>query len=533
MRRWAQLSVSIVLAAQGAHAGEIQLRIAPPEPEWLSATTSAQPPVQSAGVSVPALDRAAALGDGDPLVLGEPSSREPGAAPAVSVTYGPEGLLTQPEEQIVLEITPFLVSGNYAAVLGRIRATHAVELSRLEAGDIEGFLRISMPTDGRPQAYMTGNRFGDRAGMGVPPSYISATMLYLIGQTYFALEQYLPAETAFTLALAPLPNHIRAHESLGMLYLATDRYSEARVHLARAVELGRSTASIHSALGYLEQRTRHYWAAADAFQRALALEPRHRAAQRGLLHALTETREHAKALALVEQLLRDEPDDAALWLYRAQIALSSGARASAVASLETALRLGDDSPANRQACIALHIESGNIARAAELLQSSSARELDFALIEQALDWLANENEWSSFRALLASLDEEPLGVVQQSRLLTRRASLALHDGNRRAASTALQQALALDPANGGALLALGQIYRAERDYGRADLLLQRAGAYNAFRDDALVARADVAIDQQRFDEALMLLRNVVSSTSAGRERSIATLENLVLLRTQR
>jgi tetratricopeptide (TPR) repeat protein len=319
-----------------------------------------------------------------------------------------------------------------------------------------------------------------------------------------------------------------------MLYLQTARYADARRHLARAVELGRKTAHVLSAFGYLELETHRYSAAASAFQRALALEPSQRGAQRGLLHALTETRELAQARALVEQLLQAEPDDPGLWLYRAQIALAADERAAALASLETALRLGDDSAANRHACVALHVESGNVARAADLLRGSSDRGLDFALADQVLGWLANEGEWDRFRELSTSVDRSALGAAQQSRLLTRRASLALHDGNRRAASAALQEALALDPSNADALMALGQLYHGDRDYGRADLLFQRASAYTPVRENALIARADVAIDQQNFDGAIAHLRGVVDVNPARADlrRNIDLLENLLLLRTQ-
>jgi tetratricopeptide (TPR) repeat protein len=222
-------------------------------------------------------------------------------------------------------------------------------------------------------------------------------------------------------------------------------------------------------------------------------------------------------------------------LYRAQITLAAGERALAVASLETALRLGDDSAANRLTCIALHIESGNMARAVDLLQGSSARGLEFSLVDEALGWLADENEWDAFRALSGSVDRAALGSVEQSRLLTRRASLSLRDGNRRAASTALQEALALDPSNADALMALGQMYRAERDYGRADLLFQRASAYATVRENALVARANVAIDQENFDRAIAHLRDVAIANPAPTDlrRNIGVLEELVLLRTQR
>ena len=273
-------------------------------------------------------------------------------------------------------------------------------------------------------------------------------------------------------------------------------------------------------MGYLEQQTRRYWAAAAAFQRSLAL---------------TETRDFTKARALVEELLRAEPHDLDLWLYRAQIELSANDQAAALASLETALRLGDDSVANRATCIALHIKSGSIARAMQLMQGSAARGLEYPLVEEALSWLANNNRWDDFRELAASVDRAALGAVAQSRLLTLRASLALHDGNRRAASSALQEALGLDPSNGDALLALGRIYRTERDYGRADLLFQRASSYGPVRENALVASAEIAIDQENFESAIAHLRNVVTANPARADlrRNIALLERPALLRTQR
>ncbi len=542
IKRWVQVWLGIAMLAQAAYAAEIELEISLPEPDWLL------PPEISPG----------------PCSLANGFRIE-----ACPKQLTPEGIANVGEQSLIVELGPLFAAGNYEAVLARIALNYGIELVLLEAGDIDGFRATRVPAVGggafRPppgargrdapsmgftmdrsavplanspgQLTNTGARGGSgatRASNRAPPDTISASILYIIGHSYFSLQRDLPAETAFKLVFDALPNHVRAHESLAMLYLRTERYADARVHLSALAELGRNTAHVHSATGYLEQKTRRYWAAANAFQKALVLEPDNRTALRGLLHALTETREHAKAKVLVEQLLQKEPDDRELWLYRAHIALAAGERASAVASLETALRLGDDSIANRQACIALHMESGNIARAVDLLQRSAARGLAFALVDQALGWLANENEWDRFREFLASVDRETLGGVEQSRLLTRRASLSLRDGNRRAASTALQEALALDPSNADALMALGQVYRSESDYGRADLLFQRASAYGAARENALVARAEVAMAQENFDGAIDHLRNAVAGNPARADlrRNIDLLEDLVLLRTQ-
>jgi tetratricopeptide (TPR) repeat protein len=530
MKRWEILWLSTaVIAPVVADAAEIELTIAPPEPRWLL------PPQISPG----------------PCNLFEGWRLE-----ACPTQLQPEGIAEVVERSLVVELVPLLAAGDYEAVLSRIGLNYGLELVLLEAGDIDGFRRTRVPTGGGTPRPPIGTRgrsspsmdlYSERSGgpppgsgatrpgaTGRSPDTISASILYVIGHSYFSLQRYRPAEIAFRLVLDALPNHVRAHESLAMLYLQTERYADAREHLARVLELGRNTAHVHSAVGYLEQKTHRYSAAAAAFQRALVLAPDDAGTQRGLLHALTETREHGKARALVEQLLRQEPDDPALWLYRATITLAGGERAAALSSLETALRLGDDSPANRKTCVVLHIESGNMARAVELLLGSSI-ELEFPLLDQALGWLENANEWEDFRALFASVDRATLGGAEQSRLSTRRASLALRDGNRGAASTALQEALTADPSNAEALLALGRLYRTERDFGRADLLLQRAGAYAATREPALLGRAALAIEQDDFEGALTLLRDVVAASPAHADlrRSIDSLENVLLLRMQR
>jgi tetratricopeptide (TPR) repeat protein len=93
----------------------------------------------------------------------------------------------------------------------------------------------------------------------------------------------------------------------------------------------------------------------------------------------------------------------------------------------------------------------------------------------------------------------------------------------------------LEASNAEARVLLGQTYRADGDYGRADLLFQRASAYASVRENALIARADVAVDQEDFGGAIPHLSNAVVGNPARADlrRSIDVLEDLVLLRTQR
>jgi tetratricopeptide (TPR) repeat protein len=434
-----------------------------------------------------------------------------------------EGLPYLTENQLIIELLMLYGSGDYEAALTRARERFGAEMALLETGDPLGLLAARVGPGRLP----------------IPPTgeeNISASVLYVVGVTYLELEQYVPAEAALKAALVPLPDYLRVHEALGYLYLRTERYAEARVHLTRATELGLTTAGIYVSLAAVNAKTENWWGAASAFQQALAIEPENRSWQSGLLQALNETQQYTAGLALVEQMLQAEPDDDVLWLYRAHMAINANQRDSALTSLEMAIRLGDDSVANKQVAATLHMERGSVARAVELLKSAAAEDLEFEYIDQALVWLGYENEWDYFRELLAAAEARraSLDDLQRSLLVTRRAGLELHDGNRRVAIVSLQEAVELDASNADALMTLGQAYYDERDLNRAETMFQRAIVFDLYRENALVSLAQIAIDQQNFERAIELMRDVVSRNPARTDlqRNVDVLENLVLARTR-
>jgi tetratricopeptide (TPR) repeat protein len=476
MKSWAQLGLIIVVLARAAYAAETDLAVDLPD-----------------------------------VVLTLPRVNPP--------HFQREGLPYPTENQLATELLTLIDRQDYKGALDRARETFGPMLGVLETGDPVGLVARSAGP-GRLQLPRSGGED------------VSSTVLYLIGVAYIYLEQWVPAEAALKAALVPLPDYQRVHEALGQLYMRTDRFEDARMHLTRAAELGLNTAQLHGALGYINYKSKNWWGMASAYQQALALEPDVRDWQTALMTALHETRQYAAGLALAEQMLQLEPDDPDLWLYRSYMALNTDDRALALTSLETAMRLGDDAVAHKQVAAALHLEGGSIGRAVELLKSAAAEDLSFQFIDQALAWLGYENEWEYFRELLAAAEARraTLDNLEGSRLLTRVASLQVHDGNRRAAIATLQQAVELDSSNAEALISLGEAYREERDYNRAELMFQRASVFDLYRENALVSLAGLAIDQQNFDRALALLRDVVSRNPARTDlqRNVDVLENLVL-----
>ena len=426
-----------------------------------------------------------------------------------------------PSEQILIaeEILPLIGSADYEGALTRLRARREWLVTLLESEAPEEELR--------QRAVPGGVNFGPGAGL------VSSMLLYLTGHIYFALEQYPYAENAFIAALAVLPDYVRVHESLGLLYLRTERYDEARTHLTRAAALGLNVPQLYGALGYINHQTDNFWSAASAFERALMMEHDNADWQRGLLHALTETDQHQAGRALVEQMLRQDPENPDLWVYRSHLLLLADRRAQALASVETAIRLGDESTANLQACAALHMELGSVSRAVGLLQSAYRQGLDFEFVDQAMLALVQKGEWDDLTTLLTTIaaDRESLTAAEQSKLLTREASLHERDGETGEARATLLQAVDLDPLNGQALMELARVYHEEGAYNEAELLFQRASAFDMYRENAILSLAQLAVDQESYARALELLRGVLESNPSRTDlrRNIDSLENLVLL----
>jgi tetratricopeptide (TPR) repeat protein len=431
-----------------------------------------------------------------------------------------EGAPLPAEQESMQRLVGFIDREQFNEALDYARNESASLLELLESGDLGRQLPVRVvaggftPTVGRNQS--------------------SAALLYLLGHVYMMLEQYLPAETALKAALVPMPDYVRVHESLGLLYLLTERPDDARKHLARAAALGLNTPNLHGALGYINQQDQNYWGAASAYQNAMMLDADNRQWQQGLLYSLAQSRQHASALSLVEQMLQDYPDEADLWLFRSQMSLLAGNRDSALSSLETALRLGNDAPANLQVGATLHMERGSIARAVDLLGQGHSQGIEYTFMDQALAWLALKGEWVRMEELLVAMRpaSDALNAEHRSKFLTREASLDLQREDTNRARSNLQQAIELDPANAEALMALANIHRDNRNYNQAELLYQRASAEELYRENAWISMAQLAIDQDNFERALQLLRDVVNRNPVRSDlvRNIASLENLVLLR---
>lgn len=341
------------------------------------------------------------------------------------------------------------------------------------------------------------------------PTATSAALDLLEAQLESVLGNYDRAVLSYESAILKLPQFTRAHAGLGTLYLVLGQPEKARAQLATALSLGATDVQTYAQLGYLNLKLANAWSAVSAYEQALVLEPDNRRWQRGLLTALIAAGNFASADALVGEMLGATPGQADLWQQRANLALKRGDTETAVASLEAAIRLGDENPVNRLTTAQLHLEHGSFARAADLLRENiAASAFDVVHVATLVRWLRQQNQLSYARILVDAVENKLSNLDRRERSAYHgmRGELALAQGNGDAAIRAWRRALELDATNGDVLLSLADAYSARRDYIQAHLLYQRAETLPAVKRRAMIGRAQVLIDQGDYQAALEVLR---------------------------
>lgn len=361
---------------------------------------------------------------------------------------------------------------------------------------------------------------------------LSPALLLVKAQLQAQKSQWDNALNTYDLALQQMPQLVKAHQGKAIILLLQKRYSEAQTSLTTAIQYGLQDAEAYTQLAFINLQLNDAWSALGAFQQALMLDPQNHRLRFGLLSALIKTRQTRSALSLIESLLSTEPDNKGLWLQRANLAMSIEDSDTALASLETAMRLGDKEPGNYIISAQLHMQKGNYPRANALLNA----DVPFTQQQVAdlMPLLAQQQQWALLDALLKKYQPqlETLTGVNKSRYHLYQAQLAKATKQPKAEKQALTQALSADPNNGQALLTLANLSRAEQNYAAAELYYSRATTLESVKKSALLGLAQTYLDQQDYDAALDNLVSLSKLEPHNKDivQNIASIKRLLVVK---
>jgi len=366
---------------------------------------------------------------------------------------------------------------------------------------------------------------------------LSVAMLMLKAQLYFALEDYEKAEKTYLASLARSPQLVRAHSDLGQLYLIKDDQHKAREYFAKAIALGANDAVVYGQLAYLNLTLHGPYSAINAYQQALAIEPEQAQWQQGLFVALTQAKMYQAAAALLSELIAKSPNDSKLWLNQAILSLEQNDSRAALASLEMAILLGDKRETNLKTAAQLHLQQDSFERAVELINTHlSQYDLDLTSLNTYLTWLSQRALWQQSKTILASLENKLSTFDGQTKsvIYLHKALLNSETANLNAADSAFKWALDANPNHGQALVAYADFLIDRKSFTQAETLYLRAEALSDWQKQAMLSRAQLYVDIQKYDAALTVLKSVTSRfpETRGISEQIALLENIIVTKKQ-
>ncbi|MCU4676533.1 tetratricopeptide repeat protein [Catenovulum sp. 2E275] len=363
----------------------------------------------------------------------------------------------------------------------------------------------------------------------------SPSLNELLGQVLLSAKQYDKAEQTLLTAVNTLPNSAIAHSSLSMVYMIKQDYKNAQRHLVKTIELGQIDAQVYGQLAYVNLQLGLPVTAISGYQNALMLEPENKQWYQGLLYAYIASDSVAQANNIIEEMLTSEPDNKQLWLQRGQIALKQGNPKKAISSLETAHSIAGSDLDNLITLAKLHITDGSSARAVEIVSqniktfTASKNEQAFATLSSIASYLSAKQNWTELSQLVKAVKQQKLTASQQVEFNITEAKLVLSQNNTKQARRLLEQALDKNPASGEALLMLAGIHRNADNSDKANIYYVRAEALPKYQETARLGRAQIAINQKNYQQALDILRKVYQSNPARSDlvANIKSLENLL------
>ncbi|TNC92883.1 MAG: hypothetical protein CSH36_02225 [Thalassolituus sp.] len=363
---------------------------------------------------------------------------------------------------------------------------------------------------------------------------ISASMALMRGQIYLANNKDKKAIEYLAKAVKSRPDFAPSQRSLGLAYLRSDQGDQARPHLQRAIELGDQSAQLYGQLAYLNLQSGYAASAVAGYQQALFLDADNEEWSKGLLYALTRAQALPQAQAMVEQMLEKRSDDPELWLLRSQIALQQDNPVVALSSLESALSLGNNKPANMITAAQLHLTSGSPERAVELMTSDQniskgVTDAHENTLVQAAAWLAQQQQWKTLQTLLSRTEKAKLSAPAKAQLAVSRARMAMFRNDFAGAEKSLKHAIGQDPTQGEAIMTLADLLRGQKRYQQAIMYYQRAEPLPGLEERALLGQAQAEIEQSNYDSALKILGEVVRNNPDRTDlrASMHSLRNLV------
>jgi tetratricopeptide (TPR) repeat protein len=295
---------------------------------------------------------------------------------------------------------------------------------------------------------------------------------FILGNAYYAANQYDKAEANYRSAVTRYSTFLRAWVNLGILYYSTGKYADAVPCFSKAVELGDRDSTTFGLLGYCLQRDSDLVSAEMAYMQALGGDPANVDWKEGLLEICISGRQFTRAESLVKNLIKERPSDTRYWLSYANILLSEDRKVDATVILETAVNMGFTSTEELTLLGDLYADQDLIPEAGVIYSKvlAASPEIGEQKLLRYADILIVGGRLHEAEGVLNKFGADDTRVT----VLQMRADLLAAEKKWTQERGVIDQILKSDPLNGRALISLGRAYDEEDDVPRATLAFEAA-----------------------------------------------------------
>jgi tetratricopeptide (TPR) repeat protein len=355
----------------------------------------------------------------------------------------------------------------------------------------------------------------------------SAVFDYTLGTICFQNEDLTSAVKYYQKALAKFPDYLRAQRNLALTLVRSGEYDEAIAPLTRTLTLGGAEGSIFGLLGFAHLNQGRFISAEAAYKQAMIYEPENAEFKLGLVKASIGLNNLDYASAMLDELLQQHPERDNLWALQANVFIQKEQPDKAIVNLEILRKQGKATAAQ-------------LSLLGDLYMSRDHRDLALQSYLAALQQDGGQDPTRALRPAEILISRGALtqatqllervraigGLTGQDELkrLKLEARVALAIGNDEQGIQTLEAVLQKDPLDGEALLLAAGHHEKSGQSDKASLLYDSAAKLEGFEADALIKHAWLKARQQRYTEAVELLRR--SQRIQPRENAARLLERI-------
>lgn len=343
----------------------------------------------------------------------------------------------------------------------------------------------------------------------------TAVYEFLLGNIHFQADRLDEAAAAYLEAVRKYPNFRRAWKNLGLIRVKQQDFASALPALSKVIELGGGDGRTYGLLGFGYASIGDSIAAESAYRMAILLEPGTLDWKMQLGRALFMQQRYADAAALVGRLIEQNPSEPNLWILQANAFIGLGEPRRAAENYEMVDKLGASTVDTLNMLGDIYINEGLFDAAVATYDRAMEMDLD-SRPERALRAarvMVAQGAYAPTKTMVQAIKDlygYTLEDADRKELLRVEARIAVAEGAGEEQVRILEEIIRLDPLDGDALLLLGQHHNRRDEAERAIFYFERAASLPAFEADAKVRHAQVLVGQQRYAEALPLLRQAQS-----------------------